>query len=168
MSEPIPAYIAIGGKVTKEQAEQIVIFCDDYGLTDDCESSCITTIDELEDEIDEDGVLKLYNHQANYGMFPDLQAWLESQKIPYDLHADGKYEYDPEITEYRPSLGEAITRKADHSGDEVIDANVVRKALTLIADGEAVKAVELLREELGPEVEPLPPFEVVEAAAAVG
>ncbi len=47
-------------------------------------------------------VLRLCHDEARYGVFETLETFLRDHGIPFDRYSDGRYEFDPLWTCFRP------------------------------------------------------------------
>jgi hypothetical protein len=112
-----------------------------------------------------DGHLVLRDDEAAYGEFPELEAWLQNHKVPYDRHHSAKYEFDAEIVYYRPDSGLQSFLATDDGAplvrvSDVLDVlykDGVDKGLDDIHDGLA---------GLLDHPDSLPPFRIVEPVAS--
>jgi hypothetical protein len=179
MSEPIPTEISIGGKVREDQVTGLC-----QAIAKECVSlewgdACFTpeTAEELLAACQEhDGVrvLWLCDDQANYGSLETLQEFLKREQIPFRHKSDAKYEFDAEVIEYRPEIGE-VRFSSDTSGQPLIQlktmtsiAEAVDKA-TNSADGQTTLELlrrlrniqQLIHENMPTIVLPLAAFEIV-------
>ncbi|HEV2968428.1 MAG TPA: hypothetical protein VGY55_00475 [Pirellulales bacterium] len=179
MSEPIPAEIWIGGKTRREQVPQLCKAIEDAGVALEWGDAYFApeTGEELETACqDKDGVrlLCLCDDQANYGEFKLLEEFLVRERITYRRKSDAKYEFDAEVVEHRPQVGQ-VRYPSDSSGQPFVPlATMMQIAATIdeaanTAQGQT--ALELLRrlrnvqqllhEALPVVVPPLEPFEIV-------
>jgi hypothetical protein len=179
MSEPIPAEISIGGKIREDQVPGLCQVIAEEGVSLEWGDACFTPSmaeDLLAACQEHDGVrvLWLCDDQANYGMFKVLEAFLEREQIAFRHKSDAKYEYDAEIIEYRPKLGE-VSYSSDNTGQPLIPLKTLTSIAAAVdeatntADGQT--ALELLRrlrniqhlvhENMPTVVPPLAAFEIV-------
>jgi hypothetical protein len=179
MSEPIAAEIRIGGKIRqavvpglcKAIREECLSF--DWGDTHFVPNSAEELINAC-DERDGVRLLCLCDDQASYGQFSIVEKYLVEAGICYRRHSDAKYEFDAQIVEFRPGLGQVVF--ASNNNGELL---VPLEKLTCIATAidtatetaEGQTALELLRrlrnlQQLAHEsrlivVPPLEAFEIV-------
>ncbi|HBO44907.1 MAG TPA: hypothetical protein DD670_13460 [Planctomycetaceae bacterium] len=118
-------------------------------------------------------LLVLYDDEASWGEFQELEEFLREHEIAYTRHSDGKYEHDPCIVEYRPGH-DLVELAANKSMEPVVPAGEVQKALdkldeaikhdhhgrTGAAEAVMMKARRMLRKLLPPELPPLESFEI--------
>ena len=142
------------------------------GGYDGTEFNC-QNADELRQALDENGHLFLVNNQARFGMFEELEGFLCEHGIPFDRHSDARYEFDAENVRFRPGMDRPVEVPSNDTGDDLMDADVIRpvaKELARLAEARLTKdkllaavqeASRKLNKVLPPEVEPLPPLQVV-------
>ena len=123
--------------------------------------------------LDENGHLFLADNQARFGMFEELEGFLCEHGIPFDRHSDARYEFDAENVRFRPGMDRPLEVPSNDAGDNLMDVDMIRpvaKELARLAAGKLThdkllaavqEASGKLNEVLPPEVEPLPPLQVV-------
>lgn len=126
--EPIPAHIHIGGTLKAEDVEDFLyaIHADGPYLEQD-ESAAPTTLAELREALDDDGLLSLADNQANYGNFPAIEQFCLEHGLYYMKHADAKYEYEAEWSVLAPRMKEARSYTSDNNEALVVQADVAGK-----------------------------------------
>src|SRR5207244_3871454 len=114
-----PGQIQIGGSVSRALAEGLAKAITDarvsleWGGTDFSPEAA----DGLLVGVDADTkLLQLYDDQAKYGWFEELEAWLAEHNICFDRQSDARYEFDGQAVSFRPGLG-TITSTATQDGD---------------------------------------------------
>ena len=178
MSDRMAARISIGGKIpgclVADLCGQIRgVASLEYG----CEPVEPQTAKDLMEALEDQGggvrLLVLYNEEASWGEFADLEQFLRDNEIPYTRHSDGKYEYDPCIVEYRPGR-DLVELAANKSLEPVVLVSDAQKILgqldeaakhdhhrrTGAAEAALMKARRMLRKLLPPELPPLESFEI--------
>jgi hypothetical protein len=177
MADRMSAEISIGGKLRRSLLEEFPI-SDLYLDWDHNRLQSATEADILASR-DEDGLLHFADDEAAYGEFQELEGWLRENKIPFRRHSEGKYEYSPELVEFRPDLkGERnrnVCTLATQTGNPVIEVACVEKITNRMAKLAAdrkqsptqrLQAWEKLFRKLTlvlpPKLPPLPPFEIVD------
>ena len=177
MSDRFPGEIVIGGKVPSALLEEFLgevassgASVGDYG---DAPFDG-RTAEELRGALDEDGHLRLADPEACYGQFDDLEAFCVRHGIPFDRHSDARYEFDAVNVTFRPGMERPVEVASNNAGDSLADADamrpVVRELARLATAGltknellaAVAKASRDLEAVLPPDVEPLPPLEIVE------
>jgi hypothetical protein len=123
---------------------------------------------------DEDGLLHFVDCEAAWGEFAELEGWLRDHKMPFRRHSSGKYDYLPEIVEFRPDLGEEVQTIASDSGEPLVCssellpiieqmAKLRRSNRPLSAQLRAWKRLSgKLAKLVPPTLPPLPAFEIVD------
>ena len=129
--------------------------------------------EELRQALDENGHLFLVNDQARYGMFEELEDFLCEHDIPYDRHSDARFEWDAENVTFRPGMERPLEMPSNKDGDTLLRMDQIRplaKELARLATAKLTKgkilavvrkASRKLNKLLPPEVEPLPPLQIV-------
>jgi hypothetical protein len=176
MGEYYPGEITIGGKVPAALLDEFLSAAASTGASvGDYEEAVFAagTVEELLKVLDEDGHLRLADAQASYGQFEELEAFCVEHGIPFDRHSDAKYEFDAENVYFRPGMKAPESVPSNNAGDDLFSADAVRpvvKELTKVVTAgltreklkaAAVKIIRHLNSLLPPEVEPLPPLEIV-------
>ena len=180
MSDYMAAEIWIGGTISPSLVANLCA-----AITKQCASlewgdahfSPGTQPDLLEASQEKDGVslLWLCDDQARWGEFDALERFLWENGITYTRRSDGKYEYDPEVVEFRPEQG-MISLLTNNAGEPVVPVSEladIDAALTQVLElpdtaskqtiSSAVQSAQrLLRERLPAVVPPLEPFEIEE------
>ena len=183
MSDRAAARIFIGGKIPETLVEPLCDQIDassasiEYGDPPLRPKTAQDLLDVREQRNKNDSncpsLLVLYDDEAPYGEFRELEAFLRAHEIAYTRHSDGKYEYDPCIVEYRPGH-DLVELAANKSMGPVVLASEVQKALdkldeaikhghrrrTGAAEAAMIKARRMLRGLLPPELPPLESFEI--------
>ena len=126
-------------------------------------------------------LLWLCDDQASWGQFENLERFLREHQIPFTRRTEGRYEYDPEIVEYRPVYG-AITLAANHAGQPTVVAadlepveHLLDAAIKLAETDSGANivslmqtALTLLREQLPRPLPPLEPFSIEPTCGSEG
>lgn len=167
MSDYIPAEIRIGGKIAKRIVPDLCAVIGTQHIATEWGNAPFkpTTEHELL-EARTDGVLQLYDDEASWGEFDDLEEFLRENDIPYSRQTVAKYEYDAEIVEFRPG-NDPVVLTTLASGEHVVPvaalANVMEameQAAQTLERAAIEKARQALRETLPPEISPLEPFSI--------
>ena len=118
MADRIPAEIWIGGKLSRSLLDEFPI--SDLKLDWDETPFDSTTEEGILSARDESGLLHFADCEIAWGEFSDLEEWLREHNIPFKRHSSGKYEYLPELAEFRPDLGEDIQTITTESGEPLV------------------------------------------------
>jgi len=177
MGERYPAEITIGGKVPAGLLEEFLGELNSAGARagsyegDPFEAK---DADELRQSLDEKGHLVLADTEASYGQFDGLEAFCAKHGTPFDRHSDAHYEFDAVNVRFRPGMESELSLCSNNRSEDLTDVDKIRpitKELARLAEAElgheeflaaVAKASGELAEALPPEVEPLPPLEIVE------
>jgi hypothetical protein len=171
------AEIRIGGKIRQDLVPGLCKAIREERLSFDWGDTCFDpdSAEELTEACDErDGVrlLCLCDDQASYGQFSILEKFLVEAGISYRRHSDAKYEYDAEIVEFRPGLGQVVF-VSNNDGEFLVPLENLARVATAIdkatETAEGQTALELLRrlrnlQQLAHETRPIivPPLEAFE------
>jgi hypothetical protein len=170
MSERFPGAIQIGGAVPERLAPDLARAITEAGGVVGVEGAPATlqTREDLLAAADPvTGIFRLYDHEANYGTFPDLEIWLRDQGIAYDRQSDARYEFDGESVSFRPDLG-VLVHTATQDGcptvplDALIEVRALLRAALVERSPEKVRsALAALDKVMGPDIPPLPPLRFI-------
>jgi len=172
MADRRPAEIWIGGKLPRSLLDEFPISdlrldWDETHFDSNSEQGILSTRDES-------GLLHFANREAAWGEFEELEGWLREHSIPFKRLSSGKYEYLPELVEFRPDLGEEIQTETTDSGEPLIPKSELVPILESMAKLQRskrpldaqVRAWKELADKLGKLVPPtlpaLPLFEIVD------
>jgi hypothetical protein len=178
MAERMAAQIWIGGRLSEKQAKELCGAIDAEGVSLEWGEGPFcpkTPRDLLQASVEHnDGLaIRLCDDQASWGEFADLESFLRDHAIPYTRHGEPGGGYNGEIVEYRPGT-DPVTIPVDANENPTVDVDAMRRvAKTLDATlkqlnaGEVRKAAlrlkrarKSLREQLPPDIPPLPSFEI--------
>ena len=118
MADRIPAEIWVGGKLPRSLLDEFPIF--DLRLDWDATPFDSTSEEGILSARDESGLLHFADCEIAWGEFEDLESWLREHNIPFKRHSSGKYEYLPELVEFRPDLGEEVQTITTDSGEPLV------------------------------------------------
>ena len=180
MSETMAAEIRIGGKIAaslvpelcQRIAQEVVAL--DWG---EGRFSPTTKEDLLEAREDRDGVLLLclYDDQARWGEFAELETFLRGHGIAFERLSDAKYDYGAQVVSFRPETG-LVELPTDPQHRPIVlaeELDPVAKSLSRlirqIEQGDVQKVLRaakrterMLNKLLPPVISPLEPFEISE------
>lgn len=107
-----------------------------------------------------DKLLVLYGEEVSYedARVMELVRYLQKHQVPYDLTWGGDDDGVTSLEYYRPATG-VVTDNGDGSGEPYTLDKDLRPICALLRKGLGVAALHALEDLLGPEVEPLQPFE---------
>jgi len=178
MSERMAAEIWIGGPVSSGLVESLcaAITAEGVGLEwgeGGFHPKCAADLLDACQDQDGTGLLCLYDCEARWGQFEDLEKFLVSHNLSFTRRTDGRYEFDPELLEFRP--GKPPQRWiTNHDGEPTVGVGPLRKLSVQLDAAERLaraglpvrvllrlrKARRMLVEILPPEIPPLPPFTI--------
>ena len=183
MSEWIAAEIWIGGKIPAALVPELCRLIGEETALECGEAAFEPTAarELMKARRNEHGTLLLHlvDDQARWGQFEALEQFLEQHGVPFRRRTEGKYQYDPELIEFRPGLG-PLQFMTDHSGRPVVPAAglqaidaAVKQALAG-AQHSSTRSLALklrgiqrrVRAHLPRTVPPLESFEIVQEVAA--
>lgn len=108
-------------------------------------------------DIDSDRVCWIECYEARYDDFDGMSRLLCELGIGWDWHQEPKYEYDGEVSCWRPGMTVAWTCEADADGNPHVAGCVIQKWLEDHADGTKNDLVGWLSGKLGWAIPPLVP-----------
>ncbi len=183
MSERIAAEIQIGGKIRDRVAEELCGVIATEGVSLEWGESLFQPAkpdDLLAARCDTgDGLLllRLFDYEASWGEFNDLEEFLREHDIAFCRYTEGKYDFDPEVVAFHPTCG-LVQSLTDHSRNATVQASALKpiaatlaKTVTEIKSGKQDPAklqrklqrlCGKLRKCLPPEVPALESFEIIE------
>jgi hypothetical protein len=177
MADRFPGEITIGGKVPATLLQEFLGELNStsakVGAYDGAEFVAKTAAD-LRGVLDENGHLFLADDRAPNGQFAELEDFCVRHGIPFDRHSDARHGFKAENVTYRPGMKRPAEMPSDDSGDALLRAETVRPIAKELARlvttkltrekvlAAAKKVIRHLYSLLPPEIEPLPPLEIVE------
>ena len=177
MADRMAAEIWIGGKLPRSLLENFPI--SDLRLDRDHNRLRSSTEADILAARDEDGLLYFADDEAAWGEFEELEGWLREHNLPFQRHAEGKYEHPAETIEFRPDLRGKRNRNVyvttSPEGAPMVFASDIEAITTRMAKLAAdrkrsttqrlqswAKLLRKLTLILPPKLPPLPPFEIVD------
>ena len=177
MADRIAAEIWIGGKLPRRLLEEFPV--SDLCLDWDYNRLKSTLEEDILAARDETGLLHFADGEAAWGEFEELEGWLRKHNLPFSRHSEGKYEYSPEIVEFRPDLkgkrNRDVSSLTTPEGHPVVLAAEIEKVANRMAKLAAhrkrsamqrlqawEKLLAKLVRILPPKLPPLPPFQIVD------
>ena len=179
MSETIAAEIRVGGKVALSLVPDLCQRIAQEGVALDWgegQFSPTTKEDLLEAREDRDGaiLLCLYDDQARFGEFAELETFLREQSVSFDRLSEAKYEYAAQIVSFRPDTG-LVELPTDPQHRPIVLAEDLEplgmslsRLIRQIEQADVPKALRAakradrsLKRLLPPKLPPLEPFEIV-------
>jgi hypothetical protein len=77
-------------------------------------------------------LLRLYDDQASWGEFDDLESFLQNHDIPFCRYTEGKYEYDAEVVAFHPASG-LVQWLSDHGHHAIVQASALKPIADTLA-----------------------------------
>lgn len=183
MSDHMAAEIHIGGKVRRSVVQSLCAAITASGASLEwggCQCRLNTPDELLRARSGDTGkplLLKLYDDQARWGEFAELEKFLREHNIAYCRWSDGKYEYDAEADAFQPECGQ-LWWLTNHCRQPIVVAaelapieakltgllEVLQRGKVDTAEviAQVASIREILRAELPPVVPPLETLEIVE------
>jgi hypothetical protein len=130
MSERISAYIEIAGALTARTRDALaeVILAEGAGPEwGDHFSNIAEVLDAIAEAAAANIALMLYDDQANYGCFEDLEQFCKDEKLPFRRTCDARYEYNGEIVYFDGTF--IIEMDGDQHGEITMSLSDVKKAV---------------------------------------
>jgi hypothetical protein len=179
MADRMPAEIWVGGKLSRNHLNKIPI----TGLKLDWDENPIDTrsVESILAARDDQGLLHFCDDGAAWGEFEELETSLQELQLPFRRRSSGKYDYLPELFEFRPDIidprdGKAIVIEtiSTDDGEPLVyrsDLAPFLAEMAALARPQASspesqltawrRLAEKVARLLPPELPPLPPFEIV-------
>jgi hypothetical protein len=177
MSDCFPGGITIGGKVPAALVEELLGVVASAGVSvgayDGPAFACKTAAD-LRQVLDENGRLLLASDRTPNGQFAEMEDFCVRHGIPFDRHSDARHGFKAENVMYRPGMKRPAEVPSGDGGDVLLRAETVRPLAKEVARlvtarltrekllAAATRVIRRLYSLLPPEIEPLPPLEIVE------
>jgi len=86
--------------------------------------------------------------EARWGQFEELETYLVEQAIPFDRLSDGRYEYSPELRQFRPAITDADGKILQPETDRTFLCDHDNRPTAALADVDKAIAETTTREEL--------------------
>jgi hypothetical protein len=176
MPDRLSTEIWIGGDIPQQLVSELcqVIHAEGVALDWGARPFQPQTAEDLQASVPTAETLRLCDEQAAWGCLEQLEKFLQEHRIAFRRRCEGRYEFEPELAEYRPGYG-LVTLETNAGGYPVVlalDLVPVRHLLEAAlnaADGQpnsrllslVQTALKVLREQLPPELPPLEPFRIV-------
>lgn len=182
MADRFPGKIEIGGTVVIETVEQRKLV--EKALTAFAEYCSpewggarygTMSIKDAMDEANEQGLLLGVDEEARYGEFEQVEDACREAGIAYDRHSSARYEYDAEISRWRPNMNAAFVTMSDEGGGVCIAASEVKELIkeTLEEDilASLTDRISLFKRKfasmVGCDIAPLEPLKIIDNAPKV-
>ena len=104
MADYMAAQIEIGGKLARTKLTELLSLIHELSAED--YSSSPPNQEYLQTCTDENKPLALYDDQARYGEFPELEEFCIANNLTFKRHSSPKYEYEGQIRFFSPDSGE--------------------------------------------------------------
>lgn len=131
MSTRMAADISIGGKIAATLMPELCRAICEQGVALEWGAAPFQPSDAREllterQELEPGGamVLRLYDEQAHWGEFDELEAFLQEHDIPYTRRTDGDCQYDPAVIEFRPGAAPLLLA-ANKDGEPVVAVSLL-------------------------------------------
>ena len=100
MADYMAAHIEIGGKLARWKLNELLSLIEELSAEDD--SSSPLNQEYLQTCTDENKPLALYDDQARYGEFPELEQFCIANNLTFNRRSSPKYEYEGQIKVFSP------------------------------------------------------------------
>ncbi len=111
MADYMAAHIEIGGKLARTKLNELLSLIVELSAEDDWSSP--PNQEYLQTCADENKPLALYDDQARYGEFPELEQFCIANNLTFNRHNSPKYEYEGQIRLFSPDSGEQVIGATD-------------------------------------------------------
>ena len=160
MGEYYPAEIHIGGPIRKTALNKLVKVIVSQGVSLKDYDEAPADEYSLKEAFGQATIVKLYDDQASYGQFDELEAFLVRHRIHFERHSDAHYEFDAENVNYRGGK-EPTVLHADQAGNALLDATEVRDVLNDASLDDPAKINAIRKLAFPPETSPLTPVHLI-------
>ncbi len=111
MADYMAAHIEIGGKLTRTKLKELLSLIHDLSAEDYWSSP--PNQEYLQKCTDENKPLALYDDQARYGEFPELEEFCIVNNLTFNRKSSPKYEYEGQIRFLSPDSGDQVIGATD-------------------------------------------------------
>ena len=111
MADYMAAHIEIGGKLARTKLTELLSLIEELSAED--YGSSPPNQEYLQTCADENKPLALYDDQARYGEFPELEEFCIANNLTFNRHSSPKYEYEGQIRLHSPNFGEQVIGATD-------------------------------------------------------
>ncbi len=159
MADYFPGKIEIGGVIKRKVLPQLV---EQINLTEasidswDSPHNSSYNIRDIEEKINNDGIIILCNTEARYGEFPELETWLVKNKISFNRHSSARYENDAEFVVCRFDKNNQAIKEIFYTIENesiLVRRESVLKAYRLLEKNKISQAMKILSKEIRPEID---------------
>lgn len=169
MSECMAAEIEIGGAVPAHLVPGLIESIKTEGLfvgwqEENFDAQTAEDLLEMARRRGKRGTVHLADVEASWGRFDVLEDFLATNGIAFDRRSD-KYEFDPELVQYRPGMKQPLLRYTRHDHEPVVVLRDLKKMQQALEDGKLERAHMALRRLFGLQVAPLQPLRIVSSSA---
>lgn len=163
MSDRLCAEIRIGGNIPSSLVGELcrVIRDEGVGLEWGENGFSPENANDLTKALDDGGMLCLKDAEASWGEFAELERFCVKHGIAFERETEGKYEFDPETSSFRPGMSEALVEVTNEAKERVVTEDDVRKLEKLVKDKKNALALKLIGSWF-PQRPELEPFRIVE------
>ena len=111
MADYMAAHIEIGGKLARAKLTELLSLIEELSAED--YGSSPPNQEYLQTCADENKPLALYDDQARYGEFPELEQFCIANNLSFNRKSSPKYEYEGQIRFFSPDSGESNISATD-------------------------------------------------------
>ncbi len=111
MADYMAAHIEIGGKLARTKLNELLSLIHELSAED--YSSSPPNQEYLQKCRDDKKPIVLYDDQARYGEFPELEQFCIENNLTFNRHSSPKYEYEGQIRLHSPDSGEQFIGATD-------------------------------------------------------
>lgn len=156
----ISANIEIGGPIRKTLLAKLVEAAGEQGVLFNTTDELLTVKD-LEAAIAAGKSINLYDSQASWGKFDDLQEFCRTRGLTFKRTCDATDEYDGEMEFWRPGMQKPLLQLTDSDNIPTITVEGLRKAEA------AGKTLAEVIADLSAADQPVPPLSLAAKQPAV-
>jgi len=167
MADYFPGEIHIGGPIPRRLLNRLIaaivaegVSLDNYGDRPAIQESLVKAFEAGD-------VVRLYDEEACYGQFEELEGFLARHRIHFNRHSDSRHEFNAENVYYRGGK-RPIVLFATEEGCPLLPCDEVTAVLDHAALDDAAKLRALRRKAAPPEMRPITPVQLVSRTGRKG
>lgn len=173
MSDRMAAKIIIGGNLPKEVMQELLEMASGYSVENfggpefrfNSAKKLRTNLKNALERSEDGKRLYLYDDQASWGEFADIEQFCQENGIPFDRYTASMYEYPAEKVMFRTGMESPIQLECSSSDEKeaIVPESIVKKAIEAIRKDPTdftSDAVKQLEEYFTPELEEVPPLTI--------
>jgi hypothetical protein len=143
MGERYSATIEIGGKIKRALLPELVAACESDGVSSETTQAEVGEEDFV-NAAKAGETIQLFDHQASYGQFTDLESWCQKNGVTYQRVSSPHYDIDGETAFWKPGMADPTEVSSTGAGYPYVTLNdliEIHKAGTIFIDA-VIRSIE--------------------------